>query len=127
MTFTAEQARLHQAKMARRLNKSNDVAVDACEKEIGKGGLQQQIADWCDAQWPQWVYDFPRTDLKSTLPNGRHDATIWGPHPKCYLIETKAKGKKRSIDQLAWEAKLRMLNWKVELVYSYEQFLEITK
>lgn len=94
-------------------------------QEIGKHGLQQKIQDWCDAQFPRWVYDFPRTDLKSTLPMGRHDATIWGPFPVCFLIETKAKGRKRTIDQLSWAARLRQLGWEVHVIYSLEEFLNM--
>jgi len=94
----------------------------ASEQEVGHGGLQQQIQEWCDAQWPKWVYDFPRTDKPSTLPTGRHDATVWGPYPKCFLIETKAKGKKQDHDQLVWATRMRALGWTVEVVYSLEQF-----
>lgn len=95
------------------------------EREVGKGGLQEQIQDWCNAQWPKWVCDFPRTDLKSTLPVGRHDATVWGVFPKCILVETKAKGKKRTTAQLAWAMLLEQLGWKVHVVYSMEEFLAI--
>jgi len=99
----------------------------AAEHETGKHGLQAQIIAWCDAQWPRWVYDFPRTDLKSTLPLGRHDATIWGPFPTCYLIETKAKGKKQSEDQLIWATKMRAIGWTVHILYSLEAFLALVQ
>ena len=99
----------------------------AAEHETGKHGLQAQIMDWCDAQWPRWLYDFPRTDLKSTLPLGRHDATIWGPFPTCYCCETKAKGKKQSEDQLVWATKMRAIGWTVHVLYSLEAFLALVQ
>lgn len=108
-----------------RLSEEIKAPLDTAEKEIGKDGLQSEIIRWCDAQWPRWVYDFPRTDLKSTLPVGRHDATIWGPFPKCFLIETKAKGKKRTEDQLIWGARLHALGWEVRVVYSLDEFKKI--
>lgn len=109
----------------RKANNSEEFPVDAAEHEIGKYGLQGEIMGWCDAQWPKWVYDFPRTDLKSTLPSGRHDATVWGPFPKCFLIETKAKGKKRTEEQLIWAARLQALGWEVRVIYSLNEFKKV--
>lgn len=108
-----------------RRHESQAVPADAAERETGPDGLQAEIVAWCDAQWPRWVHDFPRTDLKSTLPLGRHDSTVWGPYPRCYLIETKAKAKKQSQDQLVWAARLKAIGWQVEVVYSLAQFLEV--
>ena len=123
MTALEYAAYLHRQQNSEELVQSSEPAV----REIGKEGLQAAIMEWCDLQFPKWVYDFPRTDLKSTLPNGRHDATIWGPFPKCFLIETKAKGKKRSMDQQIWETRLRVLGWQVHLVYSLEEFRQIAE
>lgn len=95
------------------------------ERETGRDGVQRAIMDWCDSQWPAWAYDFPRTDLKSTLPLGRHDATVWGPFPKCFLIETKAKHRKLSSDQRIWIKKLEMLGWKVHVIYSLDEFKKV--
>ena len=113
--------------MAKRIEASMASELAPADHETGKHGLQAQIMDWCDAQWPRWVYDFPRTDLKSTLPLGRHDATIWGPFPTCYCCETKAKGKKQSEDQLVWATKMRAIGWTVHVLYSLEAFLALVQ
>lgn len=110
---------------ARLLAQKRVLQPKADTREIGKDGLQQKIQDWCDAQWPKWVYDFPRTDLRSTLPLGRHDSTVWGPFPKCFVIETKAKGRKRTHEQLIWATRMKALGWDVKVVYSLDEFLEI--
>ena len=124
VTFSHSDFLNYEAKTTKAFKKSNP---EAASRETGKGGLQQKIMDWCDAQWPKWVYDFPRTDLKSTLPLGRHDATIWGPFPRCYLIETKAKGGKLSEDQRIWITRMKAIKWEVRVIFSIEDFIEFTK
>lgn len=119
--FQAQQI-IERLERNRRVVSTASVESDQSIREVGKGGLQQQIIDWCDSQWPKWVYDFPRTDKRSTVPIGRHDATIWGPYPKCFVIEAKAKGKKRTVEQNNWAARLRLLGWEVKEVYSLEEF-----
>jgi hypothetical protein len=116
----------HYAKEKAKRPAPNPQFIEA-KKETGHEGLQQQIKDWCDAQWPHWVYDFPRTDLKSTLPEGRHDATVWGPYPLVFCIETKAKGKKQRPEQLIWQTRMRALGWTVFVIYSLDEFLSLVQ
>ncbi len=124
--MTQAQVDAHHARLRHRAAGETSSAAGAAERETGPGGLQKKIQDWCDAQWPRWVCDFPRTDKPSTVAPGRHDATVWGPHPVCLLIETKAKGKKQTPDQLVWAARMRAIGWEVSVVYSLEQFVELT-
>lgn len=100
---------------------------ESAERETGKSGLQSQIMEWCDEQWPRWVVLRAATYRKSTLEVGTHDLTIFGSGRRCFLVEVKAKGNKPSERQLIWAAQLAPLGWKVEFVWSYEQFLEIVK
>lgn len=138
MGFTTAEYLEMQTRLTNASRKRLPIAVDApldtaaarlgqVDREIGKNGLQSQIAEWCDAQWPRWVYDFPRTDQKSTLPLGRHDATVWGPFPKCVLIETKAKWRKRTQEQQIWATRMRAIGWEVHLIYSMDEFLKVVE
>jgi len=96
-------------------------------RETGKGGLNEQIAEWCKAQWPKWVILSARTDMPSTLPLGAHDMTVFGPYPKIILCENKSSKGKRTIEQQHWARYLEILGWQVHVVQSFEQFLELTK
>lgn len=84
--------------------------------------LQEEIVAWCDKQWPRWKVIRARMDKKSTIGNGIHDITVFGPYPLCVLVECKAKNGKRSKEQQIWAAEMRMLGWTVELVRSMDEF-----
>ena len=94
-------------------------------REVGKGGLQEQISKWCRGQWPPWKIIQARSDQRSTIAVGAHDMTIFAPNGRVILIECKAKGKKRTGEQTVWEYEMRMLGHRVHLVYSMEQFRQI--
>lgn len=95
------------------------------EREVGKGGLHEQIMEWCDAQWPRWKYIHARTDQKSTIGNGVHDFTIYAPNGRVFNIECKAKGGKMTPEQLAWSKELEMLGHASHQVVSLEQFVDL--
>jgi len=89
--------------------------------------LHRQIMDWCNGQWPRWKFIHARTDQRSTIQIGSHDLTVFGPFPKCLLIECKTKTGKLSEDQLIWKAEMSQLGWTVEVVRSMGEFLTLIK
>lgn len=97
------------------------------ERETGKGGLHEQIMRHCDSQWPRWKYLHSRTDQKSTVAVGSHDFTVFLPGSKHLCIECKSKSGKLSSYQLGWAHEMRTLGHEVHVVYSLDQFLELTK
>lgn len=103
----------------------DDVDAAACEREVGPGGLHQQIIDWCNSQWPQVKFIHSRTDKRSTVEGGVHDFTIYLPQGRNLNIECKAKGKKQTIKQLGWALQLEQLGHRVHVVTSKEQFLKL--
>lgn len=99
----------------------------AADREVGKGGLQEQIADWCRNQWPTWKVIQARPDRQSTIALGAQDFSIFAPGGRVFCIETKAAGKKQSKEQLIWAKQMEMLGHTVHLVYSFEEFLAIVQ
>lgn len=101
--------------------------VNPAERETGKGGLHEQIMEFCDAQWPRWKFIHSRTDQKSTVEVGSHDFTIFLPNGKTLCVECKAKGGKLSNEQLAWAKELSMLGHGVHVVFSLEEFKKVVE
>ncbi len=109
-----------------RLAKVKEPAVTGGdERETGRGGLQEKIQQWLDAQWPRWLCIRARSDKRSTIGVGIHDYTIFGPYPICILVECKTKTGKRSEDQRNWAFEMQRLGWTVEIVRSLEDFQQI--
>lgn len=87
-----------------------------------ESAIRKRILDFCGSQWPVWIVLAARTDERSTLPEGAHDLTIFGPFPLCICVETKGRGGKLRATQQIWIKKLEMLGWKVWIVKTWEQF-----
>lgn len=99
-----------------------------CEKEVGKGGLHEQIMHHCDHQWPRWKYIHARTDVPSTIQTGAPDfPVIYLPAGKILIIEAKRGEEKLKTAQNIFIHELAMLGHKVEIVRSFEQFLKLVK
>lgn len=99
----------------------------SAERETGPTGLHRQIEDWCRQQWPVWKVLKARTDVKSTLPVGCHDLTVYASGGRVLSVECKAKGGKWSKDQCVWAAELRALGHVVHGVESMGQWLALAK
>jgi hypothetical protein len=125
MSISPDQYRLMLQRLAPQTRMPRSEA-DA-EREVGRGGLVEQISEHCQAQWPKWVMDYGRTDKKSTREIGAHDATIWLPSGKVLCLELKAKNRKRSPAQLAWALKMEMLGTVVHECRSLERFIALAK
>jgi hypothetical protein len=117
--------------IAQRLNKNRPAPTVApkqqAEREVGKGGLQEQIQQYCVKQWPRWKIIQARPDQKSTIAKGAQDMTIFASRGRIFCVETKAKGGKPSADQLAWAKEMEMIDHKVHFVWSFEEFMQIVE
>lgn len=96
-------------------------AVQA-EREVGHGGLQEQIRAFCAEQWPKWLVIQARSDQRSTIAVGAHDFTVFLPGGRLLCVETKAKGKKQTPEQLAWAKQMEMLGHTVHVCRSLDEF-----
>lgn len=94
------------------------------EKEIP---LHDEVIKFCRSQFPPWKFRHARTDKRTTEEIGVEDFSIFMPGGKTLHVECKAKDKKQTPEQLAWAKQLEMLNHKLHVVTSFEQFLQLTK
>ena len=99
---------------------------DPANREVGKGGLHEQIINHCNAQWPRWKFIHARTDRRSTIAVGCQDFTIFMPGG-VLCVECKKVGGKLSAEQLAWEMEMMGLGHVVYVVETLEQFLRLVK
>ena len=127
MGFTEQEFIAMQSRVQRALQKKPTMPADAATRETGKGGLHEQILNWCDSQWPKWKVIAARTDMRSTIASGAHDMTIFGPYPLCICVELKSKTGKLSEDQISWGAQMKALGWTVHVVRSLSEFEALTK
>lgn len=95
-------------------------------REVGKGGLHEQIMRWCDQQWPPWKYIHSRTDRKSTVALGSPDFVIFAPASRTLCLECKQPGRKRTPEQLGFALQMEKLGHKVWLVTTMQEFLALT-
>ena len=100
------------------------VPVDAVQSE---GELHDEIIKHCNAQYPRWKVIHARMDQRSTIAVGAQDFTIFVPAGRTICVECKAKGKKRTPEQLAWAKEMSMLGHDVHCIYSMAEFLEVVK
>lgn len=95
---------------------------DAVERE---SKLHTDIIDWCNSQFPRWKFRHARLDRKTTEPLGIEDFTIFASDNRTFHFECKARGKKRTTEQLAWSFEMGRLGHVVHLVESMSQFLAV--
>ena len=110
---------------ARRVKLRQAPTSEPAERETGPTGLHRQIEDWCRQQWPPWKVLKARTDMKSTLPVGAHDMTIYASSGRLFNVECKAKAGKWSKAQRIWATELRALGHVVHGVSSLSEFLAL--
>lgn len=96
-------------------------------REVGHGGLQQKIRDYCDRQWPRWKYINARSDQPSGIAVGAQDFTIFASGGRVFCIEVKAKGGKLSDAQRDWKHTMGLVGQTVHEVTSMAQFEEIVR
>jgi hypothetical protein len=102
----------------------HSVPAEAVDLE---GKLHGEIILYCNAQYPRWKVIHSRMDQRSTIAAGAQDFTIFVPAGRTICVECKAKGKKRTPEQLAWAKEMAMLGHDVHCIYSMAEFLEVVK
>lgn len=90
-----------------------------------ESGIHQKIMDYCNGQWPPWLYIRARMDKRSTIAPGAQDFTIFAPGSRVLCVECKRTGEKLSTDQLIWHKQMEMLGHQVHTVTGFDQFLAI--
>jgi len=121
MTWTPEQLRAYELRntpLVREAAPKNSVLVES--------HLHESIVAYCNSNWPRWKYIRARMDRESTIAVGAQDFTIFMPGGRVLCVECKAKGKKRSMEQLNWAKEMEMLGHQVHLIYSFDEFLSLT-
>jgi hypothetical protein len=99
----------------------------AAIREVGAGGLHEQIIKHCNEQWPRWKFRHSRTDKKTHEELGVEDFTVFLPMGRTLHVECKAKGGKLSIDQAGWINEMSKLGHTVHVVQSLDEFIQLTK
>lgn len=122
--FELMQSRCEQARAGGVQSASLVCRPDACRDE---SKLHQEILEWCAAQWPRWLAFHGSMAHATHRPPGEPDFIIAAPNGRTLWIECKAKAAKQTLEQKAIQMQLDRLGHTYHLVYSFEQFLEITK
>lgn len=97
------------------------------QKEVGKEGIQDEIAKFCNSQFPRWKFIHSRTDRRSTTPVGSPDFVVFIPGGRVLCVECKSKSGKLSIEQLAWSKEMGMIGHTIHVVRSLGEFIALTK
>lgn len=88
--------------------------------------LHEKIMVWCDQQWPRWKYVHSRMDRKTTTETGVADFVVFAPGGRVIVVECKARGRKLSKEQRDWSHEMFRLDHTVHLVYSLDEWVQIT-
>jgi len=110
---------------ARVSGKSPDAMNSAATPVARESQLHDEIIEFCGNQYPHWKFRHARMDRKTTEECGVEDFTIFATGNRTFHFECKAKGKKRTPEQLAWALEMRMLEHEVHCIESFSQFLAI--
>jgi hypothetical protein len=117
--FTEEQYRALLAKGFKNPHKPGEASFSS-ERE-----LQQAIL--ADAKQKGWIAFYNRMDRKSTSVVGTPDITLAMAGGRTLFLECKSRGGKVSTEQAATIAWLRKLAHRVEVVSSFQEYLEAIK
>lgn len=101
---------------------SPEVPGDAAEREIEE--LHYPILKWCKDQGAAYIR--ARSDMASTIQKGAPDFTIFH-NGRVFLIECKSKTGKLRPEQIGWAMLAERNLFKVHVVRSMSEFLEIVK
>ena len=95
---------------------------DAAEREIED--LHHPILQWCKDQGAAYIR--ARSDMMSTIQRGACDFTIFH-KGRVFLIECKSKTGKMRPEQIGWAMLAERNLFKVHVVRSMSEFMEIVK
>ena len=115
--MSISQFQLEQMQSRLSQNRREPETPPALEKD-----LHQEIIDFCERQWPRWLYEHSRTDKRTRTGIGSPDFWILIPGSRLLLVECKRLGQKPSPAQLAWHWEAAKLGHPVHIVHSIEDF-----
>lgn len=116
--------RQNESKERKALEKWSPAAKKESKAVEREKDLHDAIKRHCDAK--RWQYFHSRMDQRATITPGTPDLIIQMDGGRTLYIECKAKGKKRSKEQQIVAIRAEQLGHKVWLVYSLQEFIEIT-
>ena len=94
-------------------------------KQVRESEIHKQIKGWCGRN------DIDCTSGRMDKPTGRvpgeQDFTLYIPGGKPLLIEVKTANGKLSMDQERWHGKLWSKGYKVHVIRSYVEFLDLVR
>jgi len=96
--------------------------ADAAEREIEE--LHYPILAWCKDQGAAYIR--ARSDMASTIQRGAPDFTIFH-NGRVFLIECKSRTGKLKPEQIGWAMLAEKNLFKVHVVRSMNEFLEIVR
>lgn len=102
------------------LEKTEGAVAETRERD-----LHEAIIQYCNSQWPRWKFVHSRMDKRSTVDVGSHDFTIFLPKSRIICVECKTKTGKLSREQSGWEKEMEMLEHRVHVVRSFDEFLSL--
>lgn len=92
---------------------------------IKEAALHTEIMAWCETQWPRVMYIHARMDKRPTIGVGICDFVLFLPESRVLCIECKAKGRKRTPEQVAWAFQMQRLGHEVHLVRNWAEFQQL--
>jgi hypothetical protein len=101
---------------------SPSMPEDAAEREIEE--LHYPILQWCKDNGAAYIR--ARSDMASTIQRGAPDFTVFH-NGRIFLIECKSKTGKLRPEQIGWAMMAEKNLFKVHVVRSMTEFMEIVK
>lgn len=92
---------------------------------LRESDLHGQIVDYCKGQFPKWKFRRARMDVKTTEEKGVEDFTIFASDNRTFHFECKARGKKRTTEQLSWALEMQLIGHEVHCIESFSEFLNV--
>ena len=121
-SITPEQYQEMLSRLDRNKLRAADIPDDAVEDEVHD--LHYPILHWCRQQIPEVPYIWSRTDKATTIGKGVPDFCLIY-RGKAYLFECKSKRGTVSPEQVVWKIKAEAQQFKVHVIRSMREFLEI--
>lgn len=125
VSWSSTQVVAHEVKISAGKHKPAGNQPEDAGREIGRGGLHEQIIRHCNAQWPRWKFRHARTDCPTTEELGVEDFTVFLPRNITIHVEGKSRYGKRTPKQTEWKYEMDLLKHEVHLVRSLKGFIEV--
>lgn len=123
MSFTTAEFIAMQARLSKSKPQTSAGVQKQTVREVGKGGIQDQIETWLKTQVPNCWWDRKRTDKKTTSRVGTPD--FCGVYRGvAFALEIKRPGEKPTTEQLGELKWLELAGAKTKIVFSKDEAVE---